>query len=164
VTPAELPAYLRRLAADVKDRAAVDAADAMAASYQRSVVMSMKGDSAPGLPPARRTGTLARSVRAEPAKLTGGGKAGSSVAPHTVYARIQQLGGDIYPVRAKALRWKSKTFGPLAKGAKRSNYVYARHVYLPPRPYMIMTDDYRRKCRAAAIRAVQAAIREASGG
>ena len=164
MTPAQLPARLRRLARDVRDPAATDAADAMAHSFQRSVVMSMKGTSAPGLPPARRTGTLARSVRAEPSKLVGGGKATSSVAPHTVYARIQQLGGDIYPVRAKALRWKSKTFGPLPKGGKRGNWVYAMHVRLPPRPYIVVTDDARRKCRDAAVRAVRAVVKAAADG
>jgi hypothetical protein len=164
VTPAELPGRLRALAAEVKDRAATDAADAMAQSYQRGVVQSMTGASVPGQPPARRTGTLARSVRPEPAKLTGGGRASSSVAPHTVYARIQQLGGDIYPVRAKALRWKVKTYGPLMKGAKRTNYVYALHVHLPARPYMVMSDARRAECRSASVAAVQRVVREALGG
>lgn len=166
MTPAELPARLRALAAEVRDRAAVDAADAMAQAFQRGVVKSMRGPSpsAPGTPPGRRTGTLARSVRAEPAVLAGAGHATSSVAPHTVYARIQQLGGDIYPVRAKALRWKVKTFGPLRQGEKRTKYVYARHVYLPPRPYIVMTGDRRQECRSAAIAAVQRVVREALGG
>ena len=149
MTPAELPAYLRRLAAQVKGQAAVDAADAMAQAYQGAVVRSMRGPSpsAPGTPPARRTGTLARSVRAEPARLTAPGRAESSVAPHTVYARIQQLGGDIYPVRAKVLRWKVGR-----------QYRYARHVHLPARPYMVVTDAIRRECRAAAADAVQRVI------
>lgn len=164
MTPAELPVRLRRLADDMRDRGAVDAADAMAQAFQRQVVKSMRGASVPGLPPARRTGTLARSVRAEPATLTGPGKATSSVAPHTVYARIQQLGGDIYPVRAKALRWKVKTFGPLLPGAKRSNYVYAKHVYLPPRPYIFMDGERRQECRSAAIKAVERVVREALRG
>jgi len=164
MTPAELPGKLRQLGADVRDRAAVDAADAMAQAFQRTVVKSMTGASVPGQPPARRTGTLARSVRPEPAKLTGAGRASSSVAPHTVYARIQQLGGDIYPVRAKALRWKVKTFGPLQKGAKRSNYVYALHVYLPPRPYIFMNSERRQQCRSAAVKAVSAVVKEALSG
>ena len=155
MNPAELPAYLRRVAAEVRDRAAVDAADAMAQSYQSSVVRSMRGPSPspPGSPPARRTGTLARSVRPEPAKLTGSGRATSSVAPHTVYARIQQLGGDIYPVRAKVLRWRDKT-----------GTHYARHVRLPARPYMVMTPDRRQSARDAAVAAVSRAVREALAG
>lgn len=149
MTPAELPGRLRQLASDVYDRGAVDAADAMAQTYQVTVVRSMRGaaPSAPGTPPARRTGTLARSVRAEGAKLTGPGKATSSVAPHTVYARIQQTGGTIVPVRAKALRWKDK-----------SGVHYAKRVTLPPRPYMVMTDVTGRACRRAARDAVQRVI------
>src|ERR1700761_6974065 len=127
----------------------------MAQTFQGAVVRSMKGPSPspPGTPPARRTGTLARSVRAEPAKLTGDGHAESSVAPHTVYARIQQLGGDIHPVRAKALRWEDK-----------GRIHFAKHVRLPPRPYMVMNDERRREVRSAAIRAVEDVIREALGG
>lgn len=155
MTPDELPARLRRLAAEVKDRAALDAADAMAQSFQRSVVKSMTGPSPspPGSPPARRTGTLARSVRPEPAVPAGAGRATSSVAPHTVYARIQQLGGDIYPVRAKILHWKDK-----------GGHHWAKHVYLPPRPYMVMTGQRRTECRSAAVAAVQRVVREALRG
>jgi hypothetical protein len=155
MTPAQLPAYLRRLSREVRDRAAVDAADAMAASYQNSVRRSMKGPSPspPGTPPARRTGTLARSVAQEAAKLAGPGRATSSVAPHTVYARIQQKGGAIVPVRAKALHWKDKT------GSH-----YARKVRLPARPYMVMTDARRSDCRSAAIAAVARVVKEALSG
>ena len=153
MTPAELPARLRQLAADVRDRAALDAADALAASFQNSVRRSMTGVSAPGQPPARRTGTLARSVVQAAATLTSPGKAASSVAPHTVYARIQQTGGVIVPVRAKVLRWKDK-----------SGVHYARKVTLPARPYMVMTTERRQQCRSAAVQAVQAVVREALGG
>lgn len=155
MTPAELPARLRRLAADVRDRAVLDAADAMAQSFQGSVARSMTGPSPsrPGTPPARRTGTLARSVRAEPARLTVTGRAESSVAPHAVYARIQQLGGDIYPVRAKVLRWTDK-----------GGTHYARHVHLPARPYIVMTGERRQQCRSAAVAAVQKVVREALSG
>jgi phage gpG-like protein len=155
VTPAELPGYLRRLGDQVRDRAALDAADAMAQSYQSAVVRSMTGPSPspPGTPPARRTGTLARSVRAEPAVLGRRGHASASVAPHTVYARIQQLGGDIRPVRAKVLRWSDK-----------GGTHYARHVRLPARPYMVMTGERRRDCRSAAVSAVERVVREALRG
>jgi phage gpG-like protein len=143
VTPAELPAYLQRLADRAQRDAPVAAADAMAQTYQGSVVRSMKGGgpSVPGTPPARRTGTLARSVRAEPA-TGGGGRATSSVAPHTVYARIQQLGGDIHVVRAKVLT-DGKRF-------------YGKHVHLPARPYMVMNarrlTAVRKAGRAAVLR------------
>jgi phage gpG-like protein len=152
VKPSDLPGYLGTFARDVLARAAVDAADAMAQSYQSSVVRSMKGPSpsSPGTPPARRTGTLARSVRAEPATASGAGRASSSVAPHTVYARIQQLGGDIHIVRAQVLT-DGKTF-------------FGTHVRLPARPYMTMDGTRRNACHRAAVAAVQRVIREASGG
>lgn len=155
MTPEELPGYLRRLGQAVRDRAALDAADAMAQAFQVQVVRSMKGPapSPPGTPPARRTGTLARSVRPEPARSAGTGRATSSVAPHTVYARIQQLGGDIYPVRAKVLRWTDK-----------GGTHYAKHVRLPARPYMVMTDERRRDCRRAAVAAVERVVKEALAG
>jgi len=155
MTPAELPGRLRRLARDVRDRAALDAAGAMAQAYQRSVVKSMRGPSPSpaGTPPARRTGTLARSVRPEPAVPAGACRATSSVAPHAVYARIQQKGGVIVPVRAKVLRWKE---------GKR--YRYARRVVLPARPYMVMTGARRQECHDAAVAAARRVIREALSG
>lgn len=154
MTPAELPAYLRRFADEIRQRAALDAADAMAQSYQSDVVRSMTGPSPspPGTPPARRTGTLARSTRAEPA-VGGGGRATSSVAPHTVYARIQQFGGIIVPVRAKALRWKE---GQAVRFAKR--------VVLPARPFMVMTRARRERIRRAGAAAVSKTVREALSG
>jgi phage gpG-like protein len=155
MTPDELPGYLLGLGRAVRARAALDAADAMAQSYQRDVVQSMRGPSpsSPGQPPARRTGTLARSVRPEPARATGPGRASSSVAPHAVYARIQQKGGVIVPVRAKVLRWKD--------GKK---YRYARRVVLPARPYMVMTSARARRCRERGIRAVERTVREVLAG
>lgn len=129
---ADLPGVLR----DLQQRAAMaapDAATAMALAYQRHLVTQTlvrythpprtKTPSPPGAPPALVTGTLRRSVRVEPA--AGLVRATARVAPHTVYARIQELGGHIYPVRAKALRW-----------VEDGTVHFARHVYLPPRPYM----------------------------
>lgn len=145
MTPAELPAYLEAMVARLREDGARDAANAMALTYQRDVVASMHGPapSPPGTPPARRTGTLARSVRTKPA-VGGGTRATSSVAPHTVYARIQQLGGHIHTVRAKVLT-DGKTF-------------FGTHVYLPPRPYMVMTAARRLKVHRAAVDAIKALI------
>lgn len=155
MTPDELPGYLRGLGLEVRERAAVDAADAMAQSYQGDVVRSMRGPSPskPGTPPARRSGTLARSTRAEPAKLTGSARAESSVAPHTVYARIQQHGGVIVPVRAKVLRWTDAT-----------GTHFARRVTLPARPFMVMTAARARKARRAAVAAMSRVVREVLAG
>jgi hypothetical protein len=151
VTPDELPVALGALRDRLLAYGARDAATRMALAAQREIVKSMRGDpvpSAPGTPPARRTGTLARSLRVVPA-LGGFARAVARLAPHTVYARIQQLGGHIYPVRARVLRWKGLD----------GKAHFAKHVYLPPRPYMQVIRETAVKCRAAAIDAVQAVIR-----
>ncbi len=144
ITVAELPVYWALLADRLKAQAPRDAANAMAHAYQRIVVDSMHGPapSPPGTPPARRSGTLARSVRAEPAIPTGAYSAMSSVAPHTAYARIQHAGGHIHIVRAKVLTDGTTFFGT--------------HVYLPPRPYMVVGPAARTACHDAARRAVEA--------
>lgn len=146
MTPAELPAYLQRRADRARREAPVAAADAMAQTYQREVVHSMHGPapSPRGTPPARRTGTLARSVRAKPAVPDGDGRAKSGVAPHTVYARIQQFGGDIRVVRAKVLTDGKQFFG--------------KHVRLPKRPYMTLDGGRRDRIRQAAVRAVRGVL------
>lgn len=146
ITVEQLPGYLRLLAGKLKVRAPVDAADAMAKAYTRIVVTSMRGPSPspPGTPPGRRTGTLARSVRPEPAVPSGDWSARSSVAPHTVYARIQNAGGDIHVVRAKVLT-DGKTF-------------FGKHVRLPARPYMVMSPAARTACHDAAKRAVESLL------
>lgn len=134
MTPDELPAWLREHADRVRP-AVLAAADGMAKAFQRGVVNVelrrythppyTRTTSPPGEPPALVTGTLRRSVRAEPAIATGDWSARSSVAPHTVYARIQELGGHIRPVRAAALRWTED-----------GQVVFSMHSYLPKRPYM----------------------------
>lgn len=146
MTPAELPAYLKAMGDKASRDAPVAAANAMAQSYQSAVVGSMGGasPSSPGTPPARRTGTLARSVQATPAKPSGGGQATSSVAPHTVYARIQQLGGTIHVVRAKVLTDGKSFFG--------------KQVTLPARPYMVLSTATKQKIHDAAAAAIKAVI------
>lgn len=155
LTVEQLPGYLRRLGDKAAHEAPIRAVVAMAHAYQREVVESMRGPSPspPGTPPARVSGTLARSVKPSAARMTGPYAAGNSVAPHTVYARIQQRGGHIYPRHETAdgrpgfLRWESKT-----------GVHYARHVYLPPRPYMVMTPATRTACHDAAVSAVRAIL------
>jgi hypothetical protein len=147
ITVAELSVYWHLLADRLKAQAPRDAANAMAHAYQGIVVRSMHGPSPspPGTPPARRTGTLARSVRSEPAVPTGPYSAMSSVAPHTDYARIQNAGGHIHIVRARVLTDGATFFGT--------------HVYLPPRPYMVVGPEARTRCHDAARRAVEALFR-----
>jgi Bacteriophage HK97-gp10, putative tail-component len=151
VTPAQLPVWLQAFADRARERAAVDAVNAMAHTYQRLVVASMHGPapSPQGTPPARRTGTLARSIRVSGADGAGsiplgGVRARATVAPHTVYARIQQTGGTIRVVRAKVLT-DGRTF-------------FGKQVTLPGRPYMVMPSQRRAAClkagKEAALRAV----------
>ena len=57
--------------------------------------------------------------------LGGDGVYAGRVGPTVIYGRQRELGGDIYPVHAKALHfWK---FG---------EEIYTRHVYQHPEPYM----------------------------
>jgi phage gpG-like protein len=165
ITVVELPGYLHRIAGKLKAEAPIRAAHAMGDAYIRVVVQSMHGPSPspPGTPPARVTGTLARSIR-----KFGGHSAGEyafqiSVAPHTVYARIQQLGGHIYPkhtLRAGP-REAGSAQSPLAYGelgflrwTSGGETHFSRHVYLPKRPYMVMSPAARTDCHNAAKNAV----------
>ena len=165
MTPAELPPVLAAVG-ERASRAAPDAATAMAYAYHRHLTGDVlrrythpprtKTPSPPGGPPALVTGTLRRSVRAV-AAAGGGPVAMALVAPHTVYARIQELGGHIYPKhttrggRPGFLRWTED-------GVTH----YARHVYLPPRPYMaICTRETiaNGSLHRAAVAAFEAAVR-----
>lgn len=187
ITVIQLPGYLRRLSATLAAEAPVRACHAMGDAYTRVVVESMGGDSPspPGTPPARVTGTLARSVRATPAVRSGPYTATCSVAPHTVYARIQQLGGHIYPKHdagvgregtpRTGLTDKGHFYMPAARayatGASgRLGYLrwqsaagvrFSQHVYLPPRPYMVMSEEARTACHDAAAQAVSALLKSA---
>lgn len=158
MTPEELPGVLAKLAAKAAT-AAVPAVNAMALAYQRHLVTVTlvryshppftHTDSPPGQPPALVTGTLRRSVTPELA-AGGGPRATASVAPHTVYARIQELGGNIYPVRRKFLRW-----------VEDGSVHFSKHVYLPPRPYMAPAREETvadGSLRRAAVKAFTAAV------
>src|SRR6184192_2354815 len=83
-----------------------------------------------GQPPARVTGSLARSIRQEP--VSGGKPVGpfryeTTVGPTIVYGRIQELGG-----------WSGK----------------GHNTYLPPRPYIVpATIRLRGQIGEAAVKA-----------
>lgn len=147
----ELPLRLRGIAEALRTRAAKAAADAMAQEFhvELTTVTLRKythgklnaTPSPPGEPPALVTGTLRRSARIVPA-LDGAARATASVRVGAVYARIQELGGDIYPKRAKALRFKVPVAGPLMPGKRRKqSWVTVKHVRLPKRPYMAPTRE-----------------------
>lgn len=84
---------------------------------------------APGQPPAWRTGELARSVTTA-AGASSGLTARATVAPHTVYARLQNEGGVNRPTRAKYMHW-------INSGGE----WYAKRVRIPARPYMLPALD-----------------------
>jgi hypothetical protein len=162
ITVAELPGYLHRIADELKAEAPIRAAHAMGDAYIRVVVTSMHGGSPspPGTPPARVTGTLARSIRRGGGHPVGPYAFWVSVAPHTVYARIQQLGGHIYPKHTLAGR--STPYGPVRysdlgylRWTSGGAVHFSRHVYLPKRPYMVMSPAARSACHNAAKNAVE---------
>jgi len=71
------------------------------------------------------TGALRASIFADPPEQTGPAEWVTQFAPHTVYGRIQELGGVIVPVRAKSLHffWQGLEW-------------FRSMVTLPPRPYL----------------------------
>jgi hypothetical protein len=134
ITLAELPAVLKAL----RDRAAVSAPPtvmAMADSYQERVSrvtlrryshsFGTKTDSPPGQPPAWVLGALARSVTSVPG-ASSGMVATARVGPHTIYARLQELGGVVRPHGHPFLRFRGLD----------GEWVYKRSVTVPARPYM----------------------------
>jgi phage gpG-like protein len=96
----DLAKALERLAAR-GESAARPAAEAMAAVAERQVKKTLSASShprgtrtpsSPGMPPSLITGQLRRSVRRTRSE-GGAGRWETRVAPTTVYARIQELGG-----------------------------------------------------------------------
>jgi phage gpG-like protein len=178
LTVIQLPGYLRKIADDLKAEAPIRAVHAMGEAYTIVVVRSMKGDapSPPGTPPARRTGTLARSIRQTAAERTSATTATCKVMPHTVYARIQQFGGDIYPRHTLhtdsrlrgSRRGEEVPYGPVRQSdlgflrwESGGEVHFGRHVHLPARPYMVMSPEARSRCHDAAAQAVQALLKSA---
>lgn len=160
----EFPLRISGIAGALQARAAAAAADAMAAEFHTVLTdvtlrtathrAATRTPSAPGQPPALVTGTLRRSARIVPA-VASGPRAVSSVRMGTVYARIQELGGDISVKRAKVLY------------NKRTKQAFGTHVRLPARPYMKPTRDAllaSRRLQMRAAQAVAAVAREAAGG
>jgi hypothetical protein len=79
---------------------------------------------APGMPPAWRTGALARSVVTVAGASTGL-TATASVGPHVIYARVQNQGAVNRPTHSKYMHWVNS-----------GGSWYLRRVKIPPRPYM----------------------------
>lgn len=70
------------------------------------------------------SGNLRNSIRVQRVEMTQNG-AFSETAPSVVYGRIQELGGTVRPVRAKALRFQIN-----------GHWVSAKQVTIPARPYL----------------------------
>lgn len=137
--PGTLPYVLARVASRANN-AAGPAVIAMSRAYQRRVsrvtlrtyfnAIDMPSPApTPEGPPAMQTGNLARSVKVFPGNLAGP-RAEAKVAPTVVYARLQELGGHIYPIRFQWLRFP---YGGMIH--------FRKHVYVPPRPYMRPTTE-----------------------
>jgi hypothetical protein len=131
VTPEELPAYLDALAVQA-GRAAGPAVMGMARAYQDEV-KSLLGrlshpphtftPSPPGSPPAETTGRLRQSVLVRPGH--GGPVATASVAPHTIYAAVQEYGDVMHPTHFEYMHWYTN-----------GRPYWKKEVRVPPRPYM----------------------------
>lgn len=74
--------------------------------------------------PKVRTGRLRQSILVRGPRNEGFRFSGE-VGPTVIYGRIQELGGEIFPKRAKWLHWVDGTGDHFAK-----------HVTLPSRPYL----------------------------
>jgi len=151
VTPDELVDALQRY----RDRAAEAApavAMAMAETYQDhltrvtlrrtySVPGQFGSPAPPGSPPSFRSGDLARSVTRWPG-ASSGFTATAHVAPHTIYAAVQEYGKNIYARNFEYMHWH--TLGGGDWWHRSGKYLgwgeagewWRKHVYVPPRPYL----------------------------
>lgn len=160
----EFPLWSGRIGDALAARGATAAVNAMATEFHTELVdVTLRKSSHPagtqtpaaaGDPPALVSGTLRRSAVIVPA-ATAGTRAVASCRVAAVYARIQELGGDISVKRAKVLY------------DKRTKRAFGKSVRLPARPYMEPTRDLliaTGRFRARAKSAVYAVVREAAGG
>jgi hypothetical protein len=135
VTPDELPAFLEELRDKAATSGGESASNAMVKHFDTEVksvelrrfthAAGTRTPSPPGSPPALVTGRLRSSFQIKPAYSIGDFRWKSSDRPSVVYARIQEYSGDIFPVTAKYLAWRTA-----------SGMHFAKSVYLPARPYM----------------------------
>lgn len=87
-----------------------------------------------GGPPAFMSGELAYSVTMD---VRGGGSTSRAyVGPHTIYARVQEFGGEMSAHNFEFMRWYM-TGVPVPGGP----WWYKKHVEVPARPYMRPTRD-----------------------
>lgn len=94
------------------------------------------------------TGTLKESIAVEVEKATPN-SAWVNIGPTVIYGRIQELGGWIKPVTAKVLSWINE----------QGERVFAKKVYIPPRPYLRpAVDEHMGEIEAAVGETLKTAI------
>lgn len=98
---------------------------------------------------SKATNTLAGSINTS-VKSASNTHAEAETGPSVVYGRIQELGGWIKPVMAKMLHW-------VEDGVD----IFAKAVYIPPRPYLRPAAD---EHEAEIQEAVAASLRADIGG
>lgn len=174
----EFAGRAQQAADTVAERGAADGINAAARSFRRFVLKELSnGESAPGQPPARRSGALSDSVTVDEA-APGGVTATAKCGPHIVYAAIQEHGGTIHahPGPARGIAH----FGHAARGIREHDDKwrhslswiqdgerrFAMHVTLPARPYMRPAHDWAKAggVEPAAKDAVHRLVTEALDG
>lgn len=114
----EMEAKLARIGGAVAKTIAKNAVDEGAAVIQFHAQLNARNVFS-----SRQTGALRNSIRTE-SRMTATG-AEAEVGPHVVYARIQEFGGTIRPVRASRLHFQID-----------GRDIFAKQVTIPARPYM----------------------------
>lgn len=140
LSPEELPEYLRGFA-DRVDPAGRAAANGMSSAFDRGLktnelIRTTGHPSAPGQPPALETGRLRGTLRIKPAVEAGPYRWKSGNHPDTVYAHIQEYGGEIWAKHTYVDHRTGITRPGFLRWGSPGDYHYARHVRLPERSYM----------------------------
>ena len=115
----ELARKMSHLSKAVRTSIAKDAVDEGAAVIQFHAQLNARNKFS-----SRQRGQLRNSIRVE--SKTSATGAVAEISPHTIYARIQEFGGTIYPRRASMLHWKDEN----------GEDHFAKSVTIPARPYL----------------------------
>jgi hypothetical protein len=141
ISPEELPDYLSKLTRRVNDPAGRAAADAMISAFDSGIkreelTRTVGHPSIPGQPPALESGRLRASFRVHRARPVGAYRWMGSDGPTTVYARIQEYGGDIWAKHTYVDKRTGRTMPGFLRWEGPGGVHFARHVHLPERSYM----------------------------
>lgn len=130
---ADLAVTLRRMRARAAGPAVKAAATAAGRGGETATKMALQltthsagtpTPSAPGAPPSKISGQLARSMQRAPTVVAGPGLASSTYGPTVIYGIVQEFGMTI-TVRSKQVLANTET-----------GQVFGPTVTLPPRPFM----------------------------